>query len=130
MSDDDFLSSFHELRLPPKQFGHLGHLRLAWLHLQRADVPVAVATACGGIRAYAAYHGAPDKFNWTMTEALMRLMHAWGASERSLDWDAFMARTPALHDARACLAQHYSDALLSTPPARAAFVAPDLLPLP
>lgn len=130
MSDDDFLSSFHELRLPLDQFGHLNHLRLAWLHLQRATVPVAVAATCGGIRAYAIHHGVPGKFHWTMTEALMRLMHAWGASERALDWDAFIGGAPTLHDARACLAQHYSDALLATPQARVAFVAPDRLPLP
>ena len=130
MSDDDFLSSFHALRLAPADFGHLGHLRLAWLHLQRASLNSAVASVCGGIRAYAAHHGAPDKFHWTVTEALMRLMHAHGAGEQGLDWAAFLARTPALRDTRALLAQHYSDALLATPQARAAFVAPDLQPLP
>lgn len=130
MTDDEFLSSFHELRLPPAQFDHIGHLRLAWLHLQRTSLPVAVASTCAGIHTYAVHHGASDKFHWTMTEALVRLMHAWGASEPALDWNAFLAGVPALRDARACLGQHYSDALLATPRSRAAFVAPDLQPLP
>lgn len=63
-----------------------------------------------------AHRGAPGKFNWTLTEALVRLLAAHGGV---LDGDA-----------RALMARHYSAALLGSAAAREAFVAPDLAPLP
>lgn len=114
MTDEQFLTQFAALTLDPAEFGHAGHLRLAALALQAHDVDSAVARICAGIRAYATHLGAPAKFHWTVTEALVRLLAAG-----RLDGDA-----------RDLLARHYSQALLASAAARAAFVAPDLAPLP
>ncbi|UUZ49057.1 hypothetical protein LP420_00580 [Massilia sp. B-10] len=54
----------------------LSHLRLAALALQAHDVDSAVARTCLSIRAYATHLGAPAKFHWTVTEALVRLLAA------------------------------------------------------
>jgi hypothetical protein len=130
MSDEQFLAQFAAGTLPPQQFNHLGHVRLAWLHLQRYDFDEAVRRTCDGIRAYATHLGAANKFHWTITEALMHLLHAAGASEPGTRWvDVVAANKALLTDARARLAQHYSDSLLASAAARTRFVAPDLAPL-
>jgi hypothetical protein len=115
MTDDQFLACLGDCSLPPSAFNHDGHLRLAAICLRRHGLDAAIAQACFIIRRYAASLGAAEKFHWTVTEALMRLMHADGA--------------PA-GDARTLLARHYSASLLASAAARNGFVAPDLAPLP
>jgi hypothetical protein len=131
MTDDDFLSAFEACTLDPQHFNHRGHVRLAWLYLQRYDLDEAVVRACHGIRAYATHLGAAGKFHWTMTQALMRLLHAAGAADRTMGWEAFVTANSALiAEARLRLAQHYSEELLDSSAARQGFVAPDRAPLP
>jgi hypothetical protein len=130
MTDEHFLAALADCSLPPAHFNHLGHLRLAWLNLRRLPFEEAVAATCATIRAYATHLGAPGKFHWTITEALLHLLHAAGAASAA-DWAAFAAAHPALVErARETLALHYSDAVLASEAARSRFVAPDLAPLP
>ena len=127
MNDDEFFTRLCDCSLAPAQFNHLGHLRLGWICLRRFELDEAIRVACGAIGAYAASLGAADKFHWTMTEALMRLLWA----DRALAWPAFVAANADLAaDARAILARHYSAPLLASDRARAGFVGPDLAPLP
>ena len=131
MTDDEFLTSFTACTLPPEQFSHAGHLRLAWIQLQRHGFDQAVDGACRGIRAYATHLGAAAKFHATITVALMHLLRAAGAADRGVSWYQFVsANQDLMHNARAILARHYSSALLDSPEARDRFVAPDLLALP
>lgn len=131
MTDDQFLASLADGSLPPSQFGHLGHIRLGWICLQRHGAGPATELACATIAAYASHLGAADKFHRTMTEAMMRLLAAAGAGDRSLAWPQFAASIAELtQDARGVLARHYSPGLLAAEHARASFAAPDRAPLP
>jgi hypothetical protein len=130
MTDEHFLASLRDCSLPPAQFNHLGHLRLAWLQLRRHPFEQAVENTCTLIRNYAAHLGAAGKFHWTVTEALLHLLRAAGAANAP-DWPAFVGANPQLAtQARACLARHYSAHCLASDAARSGFVAPDLAPLP
>ncbi|MBZ2206414.1 hypothetical protein [Massilia soli] len=131
MTDDEFLASFSACTLPPEQFSHAGHIRLAWINLQRLDFEPAVEATCRGIRAYATHLGAATKFHATITVALMHLLRAAGAGERDISWYQFVnANQELMHDARAVLARHYSSQLLDSQASRERFVGPDLQPLP
>ena len=131
MTDDEFLTRFSNCTLDKQHFNHIGHVRLAWIHLQHHPFEEAVTRTCKGIHAYATHLGAAGKFHWTITEALMHLLRAGGAADPALAWPEFVARNASLlADARAQVALHYSDRQLDTPEARQRFVAPDLLPLP
>ena len=55
MCDDDFLAGFNDLSLPLEAFNHLGHLRVAWIYLQRYPLPDAIELVCGGIARFAAH---------------------------------------------------------------------------
>ena len=131
MTDDDFLRSFAACPLPPDQSNHAGHIRLAWINLQRHGFDDAVSATCNGIRAYATHLGAATKFHHTITVALLHLLRAGGATDRNLSWYQFVNANQALvHNARAALALHYSDARINSGEARECFVEPDLAPLP
>lgn len=131
MTDDEFLSRFTTCTLAPEHFNHLGHVRLGWILLRRLPLDDAVLQACTGIRRYAVHLGAADKFHWTVTEAMLRLLLAGGAANHGQDWQSFLlANTELLHDARARLALHYSPERLAEDAARTAFIQPDRAPLP
>lgn len=130
LSDGDFLAGFEACSLPPAAFDHRGHLRLAWIHLQASPLEEAVARVCAGIHRFAAHLGVPQKYNHTLTEALVRLMAQGGAADPAKGFAAFLAANPELvADAKGVLARHYSSERLESPAARAAFVAPDRAPL-
>lgn len=130
LDDDSFIDRFARLDLGPEHFDHRGHLRMAWLHLTRYDLEEANARVCRGIRALAIRFGVPDKFNHTLTEALMRIMAARMADTPGGDFDAFLAGNADLvDDARAVLARHYGPERLNSEAARHAWLPPDRLPI-
>jgi N-formylglutamate deformylase len=131
MDDQTFLRQFERCELDAAHFAHAGHLRLAWLYLQRYPFAEAVERTCSGIARYAAHLGAAGKFHRTVTQALLHLMRAGGACDRALGWPDFLAANPGLRDdARGCVARHYSVGLLASDAARTQFLQPDLAPLP
>ena len=129
LSDSEFLAAFLECRLPAAQFGHRGHLRIAWLLLQQQPLECAVEQICTGIARLATHLGAPGKYHRTLSEALVRIMAHGGAA--TLPWDEFLRANPALlTDVMPTVGRYYSPELLGSARARAAFVAPDRLSLP
>ncbi|SDS71316.1 hypothetical protein [Pseudomonas oryzae] len=131
MSDDQFLAAFLDSSMPPAGFDHLGHMRAAWLLLQRRPFEDAVAETCNAIARLATRLGVPEKYNRTLSEALVRLMAHGGASNRALSWPDFLAANADLvGDARRVLVRHYSDETLYSEAARECFTAPDRQPLP
>lgn len=127
LSDTDFLAQFLAADLPAAGFDHRGHLRAAWLVLQRAPLPEAIETVCSGIARLAARLGVPDKYHRTLTEALVRAMAAGGAAQPGESFETFLNRHPdLLHAARSVLARHYSAACLAQPEAKHRWVPPDV----
>lgn len=130
-SDDAFLSAFNDCSAPPAAFNHIGHLRIGWIHLQRYPVEEAIRLTCEGIERFANHLGAPDKYNRTLTVALLRLMASRGASDKNVGWEAFLSRNHDLvYDAKGLLARHYSEARMSSAEAKSSFAPPDLAALP
>jgi hypothetical protein len=131
LSDDQFLAAFLDSSMPPSGFDHLGHLRAAWLLLQRLPLEQAVETTCDAIARLAARLGVPGKYNRTLSETLVRLMAHGGGVDRALSWSGFLAGNAELKDdALGMLARHYSDETLTSPAARERFLPPDRQPLP
>lgn len=131
LPDDAFLAAFLDSSLTPAHFNHLGHLRAAWLLLQRRPLEQAVADTCEGIARLAARLGAPDKYHRTLSEALVRLMAQGGAADPGRGWDDFLAANADLvRDARGVLAQYYRADTLDSAEARQRFLPPDRQPLP
>lgn len=131
MTDDDFVSAFLACRLAPSDFDHRGHLRIAWLFVRRHPLPRAIEETCAGIARIAQHFGAPDKFNRTLSEALVRLIAHAASAAPDATFEEFLRRNPAfVNDVRGVLAHYYSAGLLHSADAKHGFVMPDLQPLP
>lgn len=81
------------------------------------------------IRGFAEALDAPGKYHETMTVGWARLVGSRALESPPLAFPAFLAAHPELLR-RDLLSVHYSHELLFSERARAAFVEPDLTPLP
>ncbi len=110
------------------RFGHRQHINLAFIAARRCNNPA--DRMRDWIKQIAASHGAPQKYHETITIAWARVVaHHVAADPAVADFDAFIDRYPALLD-KTLLSRHYSPELLSSPAARADWVAPNLAALP
>lgn len=129
LSDEHFLAQFADKSLPPEQFTHIGHLRLAWLHLRQNSLEHVVNELTNGIDAYATNLGAAEKFHFTITEALLRVMNYRMSLQSQTDFDSFLkANTDLQQNALAVLYQYYSEERLHSLEAKQKFIAPDKQP--
>jgi hypothetical protein len=108
---------------------HRDHLRLAW-NAVREHGEGAEEMVVAHIRAYAAAHGRSARYHDTMTRFWVRLIaHAFAVRPEVSDFDGFLAAFPQLLDKELFL-RHWSQEAMFAPEARAAWRAPDLVPLP
>ena len=126
LNDQVFLQQFEQLELDPQYFNHLGHLRLAWIYLGRFPLDTAIERTCTGIKAYAESLGAHDKFNHTITDAIVRIIDKRRQRMTNPDWPEFLNKNPDIvEDALAVLDQYYSRDILFGERARHGLVQPD-----
>jgi hypothetical protein len=126
LSDDVFLQSYEAHAL--KDFSHEDHLRMAFAYARRGGVPAAVRGA-RRIRGFAEALGAPGKYHDTLTVAWARVVAHRALGSDAPSFERFLEAHPQLRR-RDLLSAHYSRELLFSSAARAAFVEPDLTPLP
>lgn len=128
LSDKQFIEQFEQLTLAPEHFDHLGHIRLAWLYLQQFELEQAVLKVCHGIKAYAKSLGATQKFHWTITDGLVRIMAC--RMDTGESWPQFLQNNPDLREnAFEVLLQYYSKETLDSDEARQSVMQPDLTPI-
>lgn len=129
LNDHDFRRQFELKTLPEKYFDHLGHLRIAWIYLTSGELELAIKKITQGIKRYAESLGAKDKFNYTLTEATVRVMHYHIQDSPQTSFNAFIQDNPQLvTNLPAILAYHYSQKRLMCSLAKQSFVEPDLKP--
>jgi hypothetical protein len=110
-------------------FGHREHLELAWSYLRLYSIDEANEAMVAAIRHVARLHGAEDKYHETITRAWLHLVAVHGQRWSADSFETFMDLNPDLLNSK--LLQHfYSRELILSEPARAAWTAPDLRPLP
>jgi hypothetical protein len=126
LSDDEFLTRFEAHAL--EEFSHRDHLRVAFAYARRGGIGAAVDGA-RRIRGFAEALGAHRKYHETMTVGWARLVGSLAVASEALPFPAFLAAHPDLLR-RDRLSVYYSHELLASERARAAFMEPDLAPLP
>jgi hypothetical protein len=133
LSPDDlhFRAEFEACRLSPSDFDHRAHIRLAYVYLVGKDDETAQELVRSALTAFLRHHGLDlSKYHETMTKAwLLAVRHFMENSPACESAQAFIEHTPTLLDA-GIMMTHYSAGLLFSDEARAAFVEPDLDPIP
>ena len=132
-SADDlrFRRDFEAGLTTPSEFGHRGHVRLAYVHLCEGDADAAHRNLRGALTAFLARHGIdPAKYHETLTRAwVLAVRHFMDRSPGTRSAEEFMARSQRLFDKDVMLTHYTRDALFSEA-ARREFIAPDLDPIP
>lgn len=130
ISDDKFIEQFENQTLPPELFDHYGHLRLAWLYLNMHPLEQAINKVTIGLSVYATSLGATDKFQHTLTEAIVRIM---AIRMKRCNFDTLesylKSNRDLVDDILTVVGTHYSHDQLNSARARTEFVCPDLAPL-
>jgi hypothetical protein len=107
MTDRDFIHAFESGRIPPQDFHHVDHLRLALAYLMDStSVADATDRMAASLRTFARAAGHEEKYHHTMT----------------VIWVQLVAR---LLDQRLPL-EYYSRDRLFSPEARERWIEPDL----
>lgn len=131
-SDDvEFARQFDAGQLPPGDFDHRAHLRLAYVHLATHGPERALATFRDSLQGFLRRNQVdPAKYHETLTRAwLQAVWHFMQRAGDTQDGSDFLQRSEALHDPRVMLT-HYSREALFGDEARKRFVEPDLEPIP
>lgn len=129
--DLDFRAAFESGAIAPADFSHRAHVRLAYTYLAEADTEAAQERMRAAIQGFLQHHGiAPAKYHETLTRAwILAVGHFIHRCGNTASADEFIERSPLLLDSKIMMT-HYSAGLLFSPEARAAFVEPDLDPIP
>ena len=130
----EFVASFEATTLSKDQWTHEAHVRVAWWYARTRPFPESLDAMRAGILRYNEVIGvettADSGYHETVTVAWIRIMHdlVRGRSMEE-DFDDFCSSHPDVLDKRILL-RNYTPQHLMSPEARAAFVEPDLSPLP
>ncbi len=129
-ADRQFLRDFEAFAVSPADFNHEAHVRLAYVYLAEAGVESAVERMRDALVAFLAHHQLPpSKFHETLTRSWILAVNHFMNKAGSASSSDFIARHPALLDGKIMLT-HYSAQVLFSDEARAAFIEPDLDPIP
>jgi len=118
-----------EVMASAEHFGHRQHVHVTWLAVRRYGTTAATDLVSDGIRGVARYHGAPQKYNATVSRAWVELVGHHTEHSRAADFDAFADQNTALLDKK-LLARFYRSSTLAGDAARTGWVEPDLQPFP
>jgi hypothetical protein len=129
--DLEFKNRIESGELPPAEFDHRAHLRLAWVYLADGDEEAAHAQMRATLLRFLEHHGInASKFHETITRAwILAVRHFAARTPDCATAAEFLERNPVLLDSRVMLT-HYTKDVLFSPEARRAFVEPDRDPIP
>ncbi len=130
MTDDEFLHTFETATLSSPQFHHRDHLRVTWLLLHRLGRDAGAEAVASGIQHFAAARGHAARYHETMTRFWIWFVdHATQARPKIGSFDEFIEAFPFALD-KTLPFRHWTRERMMSPAARAAWIEPDLLPLP
>lgn len=128
------IESFEACAIPREEYDHRAHLTVAYSYLRAHSLKEATAKMRVGIHRFNAAKGIENTptggYHETLTVAWMRVLHSAMASYGPESGpDEFLAQHPHLL-CRTLLRVFYSRDRIMSAEARAAWVEPDLAPLP
>jgi hypothetical protein len=129
LSDTEFENQFATGTLPPDQFTHEAHLRLAWIHLHRYGVEQAIENITTQLQAFVHRVGASDKYNATVTVAAIRAVYHFMLRSRTTTFQNFLTENPRLKTSfRNLLMSHYCTDIFRSEQAKKHYLEPELIP--
>jgi len=114
--DDEYLAAFERGDIPPNEFRHRDHLRLAWACIRQAPgEDTACAKVCALIRGFAASIGHAGKYNEALTVRWVQRLWRIHELEGGVPFEVMIAHSPAILDKEAHAAEAHSPAAEGDP---------------
>jgi len=137
MNDQKLYERFCDCTLPPEEWTHRGHVKVAYLHLSKFPFDEAMEKLRVRIKKYNASRNVPEGplegYNETTTYAFPHIMkatiNAYGEKLPTVDADSFCDTHTHLLN-KHLLRIFYSPEKRLHPDAKSKFVEPDLTPFP
>jgi hypothetical protein len=133
MEDAELWERFGEQGLSQREWNHVAHVRVAYLHLTRFEFDEAHLRLRAGIIRLNHRHGLEESmargYFETLTRAWLHLVADARRRSGATHSGQLLERCPELLD-RQLTYRYYSKELLASARARAVFIDPDLSPLP
>ena len=127
MDDREFITAFEACTLPPSEFHHRDHVRLAWIYLREDDLLPALTRFATSLKRYATSLGAASKYHETITWAFLFLIHERMQHTPGKDFATFAQWNEDLFAWKpSVLERYYTPGLLGSELARTTFVMPDV----
>ena len=129
--DLEFRNRVEACEFPASDFNHRAHLRLAYIYLSENNTDKSTALMRDTLNRFLLHNGVdPSKYHATLTKAwILAAHHFMNKTGGSGSADEFIDRNPEMLDTKIMMT-HYSAEILFSDEARAAFVQPDLDPIP
>lgn len=129
MTDEQFTRAFERGEIPPADFDHRAHVRVAWVYVQEGpSLEAATARMREAIKRFAAAAHAAQKYHETITVLWMRLLgEAYARGTAPCELEVLLERVPELADKNLPL-KYYTRERLFSDEARTGWVAPDVAP--
>lgn len=129
LSDEEFERQFEACDLDPILFNHEAHLRLAWIHIDKYGIDIALQNIEAQLKDFVAHVGAASKYHQTLTIAAIKAVDHFKQKSQSNTFKTFIAEFPRLNTHfKELINSHYTYDIFSSEAARKEFIAPDLLP--
>ena len=129
LNNDEFEQRFSNCTLDDTLFSHEAHLRLAWIHLDKYGLEVAILNICDQLLNYVKAVGAEEKFNKTLTCAAVMAVNHFRNKTQARAFNEFIKEFPALkYNFKALIGTHYKIDIYNSIKAKTEFIAPDLEP--
>jgi hypothetical protein len=129
LTDAQFEQQFANAVLDPTVFTHEAHLRLAWIHLNQYGLETAIENVVEQLKRYTKAVGASDKYNETVTIAAVYAVQHFKIRSTHTNFVAFLSENSQLKtNFKDLLNTHYQTNIFQSAHAKAAFLAPELLP--
>ena len=130
-ADQAFRARFEACEIPPADFDHRSHVRLAYIYLAEQSTDSAYQAMRDSLHRFLRHNDVDiARYHDTITRAwILAVRHFIETTPNSESADEFIAANPVLLDSKIML-EHYSADLLFSEKARADFIEPDLSPIP
>jgi hypothetical protein len=127
MTEDEFFEQFENGTLDAKLFDHTAHVKMAWIYLQKDELPEALRSFSSALKRFARINGATGLYHETITFAfLILIQERKQLAENKQNWDDFYAANPDLFDWKTnILKKYYREETLKSRFAKKHFVFPD-----
>ena len=127
MTEQEFYEQFENATLDVNIFDHSNHVRMAWIYLQKFDLPEALINFSKALKNFARANDASGLYHETITFAYLILINErLQNNENKEDWDNFNKANPDLFDwQNNILKKYYREETIKSDFAKKVFVFPD-----